>query len=209
MVEVLRAYAEWAHSATSTYTFVMDRAVRTSLLLAAGFFALQALALHLFGQPPICTCGYVKLWESVVLSAGNSQHLTDWYTFSHIVHGFLFYLLLRFLFPSMSLARSLALAVGIEAGWEIIENTPWLIEHYREQALAQGYMGDSIINSLSDTFFMVVGFFLAARLPVAAIVALGVGMELFVGLSIRDNLTLNVLNFIHQFEFVRVWQSGG
>src|SRR5882672_5985797 len=109
---------------------------------AAALLALQALALHLFGQPWICTCGYVKLWEGVVLSGGNSQHLTDWYTFSQIVHGIVFYALLRLGFPRMSVMQRLLLAVAIEAAWEIIENTPTVIRHYREQALAQGYAGD-------------------------------------------------------------------
>lgn len=191
------------------YTSSMDRMWHRPLALVVGFFALQALALLLFGQPPICTCGYVKLWEGVVLSSGNSQHLTDWYTFSHVIHGFLFYLALRYLFPTMPLAQRLALAIGIEAAWEVIENTPWLIEHYREQALAQGYTGDSIINSLTDTLAAAAGFLLAARLPAWSIIALGIGLELFVGLSIRDNLTLNILGFFHQFELIGRWQVGG
>ena len=150
----------------------------------------------------------MKLWEGVVLSSGNSQHLIDWYTFSHIIHGFLFYLALWLLFPRLPIAARLLLALGIEVGWEIIENTPWLIEHYREQALAQGYTGDSIINSVSDSVAMIVGFFLAWRLPILATVAIGMGLELFVGAMIRDNLTLNILNFFHQFEFISRWQSG-
>src|SRR5207237_4907 len=88
------------------------------LYIVAAIVALQAFVLLLFGQPPICTCGYVKIWEGVILSAGNSQHLTDWYTFSHIIHGFLFYLLLRYVFPNMPLWWRLALATGIEAAWE-------------------------------------------------------------------------------------------
>ena len=172
-------------------------------------FALQAAALYLFGQPWSCECGYVKLWEGIVASAGNSQHLTDWYTFSHVIHGFLFYLALWYFFPRMPVATRFLIALGIEVGWEIVENTPWLIEHYREQALAQGYMGDSIINSLVDTLAEALGFLLAWRLPILAVVALGVGLELFVGFSIRDNLFLNVLGFFYQFEFISNWQSGG
>ena len=144
-----------------------------------------------------------------MLSSGNSQHLTDWYSFSHIIHGFIFYLALWYFFPRMSLGYRFLLALGIEAGWEILENTPWLIEHYRQQALAQGYVGDSIINSLSDTLAAALGFLLAWRLPVLLIVVLGIAMELFVGFSIRDNLTLNVLGFFHQFEFITTWQKGG
>jgi hypothetical protein len=174
------------------------------LLLSA-----QGAALFLFGQPAVCECGYVKLWEGIVLSAGNSQHLTDWYTFSHIIHGFLFYLVLWHFFPRMPVAYRFALAVGIEAAWEITENTPWLIEHYRQQALAQGYTGDTILNSLMDTLAAAGGFVLARRLPILAVVLLGLGMELFTGVFVRDGLFLNVLGFFHQFEFIAEWQSGG
>jgi len=185
------------------------RALRVVVLLSALFLALQAVVLFLFGQPAICECGYVKVWEGVVLSSGNSQHLTDWYTFSHVIHGFLFYLALWYFFPRMPLAYRLLIALGVEIAWEVIENTPMVIEHYRQQALAQGYVGDSIINSLMDTLAMALGFLLAWRLPVLAVVALGVGMEFFVGFSIRDNLFLNVLGFFYQFDFIREWQSGG
>jgi len=131
--------------------------------IAGALIILQALALYLFGQPSICTCEYVKVWEGIVLGAGNSQHLTDWYTFSHIIHGFLFYVGLWYVFPRMPVAWRLAAAVGIEAAWEVIENTPMVIQHYREQALAQGYTGDSIINSIFDTFAMIGGFLLARK----------------------------------------------
>ena len=177
--------------------------------IAGIIIVVQACALYLFGQPPICTCGSVKLWEGVVLSAGNSQHLSDWYTFSHIIHGFLFYLGLWYFFPRKSVAWRLAIAVGIETTWEIIENTPMVIQHYREQALAQGYMGDSIINSVSDTFAMIGGFFMAYKLPLSSIIALALFLELWVGYEIRDNLTLNVINLVHHFEFIATWQTGG
>lgn len=144
-----------------------------------------------------------------MLSSGNSQHLTDWYTFSHIIHGFLFYLLLWLVFPKMPVSKRLLIAMGIEIGWEILENTPMVINHYRQQALAQGYTGDSIINSVVDTLAMMAGFFMARKWPVWSIVAIGLGMELFVGMMIRDNLTLNVLNLIHIFPAVSRWQAGG
>ncbi len=185
----------------------------SSLHSYAGFalllVAVQALVLYLFGQPPICTCGYVKLWEGVVLSSGNSQHLADWYTFSHIIHGLLFYLGLWYFFPRMDVWKRLFFAVGIEVAWEIIENTPMVINHYREQALAQGYTGDSILNSISDTVAMICGFILAKRFPVWTVVILAVALEIFVGYMIRDNLTLNVLNLVHQFPAISAWQAGG
>lgn len=169
---------------------------------------IQALVLHFFGQPWIAADGTIKLWEGVVLSAGNSQHLSDWYTFSHITHGLLFYAALRWLFPNLTVGQRLLIAMMVEIGWEIAENTPMVIDAYRQQALAQGYTGDSIINSVSDTCAMLVGFFFASRAPVAYSVSLAVFLEVWVGYSIRDNLTLNVLNFSHHFEFIEKWQSG-
>ena len=179
------------------------------IFLIIVFLAIQAGVLYWFGQPAICRCGYIKIWEGLVLSSGNSQHLTDWYTFSHIIHGFLFYLLLWLVFPKMSVSKRLLIAMGIEIGWEILENTPMVINRYRQQALAQGYTGDSIINSVVDTLAMMAGFFMARKWPVWSIVAIGLGMELFAGIMIRDNLTLNVLNLIHIFRAVARWQAGG
>jgi hypothetical protein len=170
--------------------------------------ALHALALHLMGQPLICTCGYVKVWEGAVLSSGNSQHLFDWYTPSHVVHGIIFYAALTLIAPRTSLATRLLLSLGIEITWELFENTPFVINRYREQALAQGYTGDSVINSVMDVVAMMVGFALASRLPVWATLAIVVVLELFVAYAIRDNLTLNVLNFIYPLDAVRAWQAG-
>jgi hypothetical protein len=181
--------------------------IRNCLLVAGLIVVVQGIVLYMLGQPPICTCGSIKLWEGVVLSSGNSQHLTDWYTFSHVIHGILFYCAAWLLFPKTPWYARLMLAVGVESMWEMIENTPWVINHYREQALAQGYMGDSILNSVSDTIAMLFGFFLAFRLPVWVVVALSLCMEVFVGYMIRDNLTLNVINLIYQFDFVSRWQS--
>lgn len=180
------------------------RIYRVAVLIVA----VQALALYLLGQPPICTCGTIKLWEGVVLSPGNSQHLTDWYTFSHIIHGIIFFYALRYLFPRLSLAWRFTLAVGIEAAWEIAENTPMVIDAYRQQALAQGYTGDSIINSISDTIAMMFGFFMAYKWSPWLVVGLALALELFTGYMIRDNLTLNILGFVHQFDFITAWQSG-
>src|ERR1051326_5529998 len=151
----------------------MNRSVLLSIAIIIGVLGIQGLTLFLFGQPAICTCGYIKIWEGVVASSGNSQHLTDWYTFSHIIHGFLFYLVLWYFFPKMPLLARLLIAVGIEAAWEITENTPMVIQHYREQPLAIGYSGDSILNSISDTCCMILGFIVAYTAPVWATVAAG------------------------------------
>ena len=180
-----------------------------ALSVAVALLSIQVTVLYLFGQPPICTCGYVKLWEGVVKSSGNSQHLTDWYTFSHIIHGLVFYGLLKLAFPRMPTAWRFSCAVGIEAGWEILENTPMVINHYRKQALAQGYVGDSIINSACDNLSMIAGFIVAWRARVWMTVALIIGFELFTLYCIRDNLLLNIVNLIYPIEAIARWQGGG
>ncbi len=192
----------------SEYTVGMGYTVRVCVIAALALLALQALVLLAFGQPAICACGYIKFWEGVVQSFGNSQHLTDWYTFSHVIHGFLFYLGLWYFFPRFSVFERLVLALGIEVAWEIAENTPYVINLYRQQALAAGYSGDSVLNSISDSLAMILGFILAARLPAKATVAIALLFEVWVGYSIHDNLALNILNFIHSSDAIRTWQSG-
>lgn len=179
-----------------------------TLTAATVLIALQAIILFHFGQPAICGCNYVKVWEGVVLSPGNSQHLTDWYTFSHIIHGFIFYWILWKLFPRMHVGWRLLLALAVEVGWEILENTPMVIDHYRQQALAQGYTGDSILNSVSDTVAMAIGFVFARISPAWITVILLLAMEIFVAYMIRDNLALNITNLIHVFPWIENWQSG-
>jgi len=182
---------------------------RTHIAAAAGIILAAALAEYLMGHPLICKCGYVKLWHFDVQSAENSQHLIDWYTPSHIIHGFLFYGLLWLIsrFVPMSLGTRLVLAVVIEASWEVLENTPFAINRYREATIALDYYGDSVINSMSDILFMVLGFFLAWRLPVWLTVTIGLALEIFVGAMIRDNLTLNVIMFLWPLDSILHWQQ--
>ena len=158
--------------------------------------------------PPVCTCGTVELWVNQGDSPKTSQMLADWYSASHIVHGFLFYGALWLLFRRWSAELRLLAAIGIESAWEIAENTPMVIDRYREATAALGYSGDSILNSLSDIAMMGIGFLAARRLPLwASVGAVGI-LELVPLLVIRDNLTLNVWMLLAPSDSVRAWQAG-
>ncbi len=184
-----------------------SRPVPLPIAFVLGLMLGQALMLRVMGRVWICSCGTVRLWVGDIWSSELSQQLFDWYTFSHIVHGILFYGLLNLLLPRTPVLTRLAIAVGIEATWEIAENSPWVIEAYRKQALAAGYTGDSILNSLSDTGSMVTGFAITRLLPWKAAVAVVLALEIGVGALVHDNLTLNVLSFIHRFPAIEAWQE--
>jgi len=182
---------------------------RRSLVVAIGIVILTGAALLLMGRAPICDCGTVKFWHGAVVSSENSQHIADWYTPSHILHGLIFYGFLWLILRRASLGSRFVIATLIEAAWEIAENTDAVINRYREATIALDYYGDSVLNSVADILWMWVGFALACILPVWASVLLFVVAELVVGYIIRDGLTLNVIMLLAPQDWIKEWQMAG
>ena len=199
----------------------MDARHRSLVPTRAGWLAALAVLaatvglLLAMGRPAICPCGTIKFWHGVVESSENSQHIADWYSFSHVIHGLLFYAAAHLLwrrwnlFDGVPVKWALAIAVAIEGSWELLENSPMIIDRYRAVTVSWGYSGDSVLNSAADVGWMMLGWMLASRLPVRASVMVAIGFELFTLAMIRDNLTLNVLMLVWPLEAVRQWQAGG
>jgi hypothetical protein len=178
------------------------------IVICGAIVVTMAIALAAMGHPLICTCGYVKLWHGVPLSSENSQHIIDWYTFSHIIHGFAFYGLTWLAARRQPIGRRLLIALLIECGWEVFENTDFVINRYREVTISLDYYGDSVLNSVCDVGAMAAGFFAAAWLPVSGTILLALGFEAFVGYSIRDNLLLNIIMLLYPLDGIKRWQGG-
>ena len=177
-------------------------------LLTAALLLGATVWLFLIGQEPWCKCGYIKLWHGETMNSESSQHLTDWYTPSHLLHGFLFFAALWLVARRLSFGWRLAIAMAVEAFWEVLENSPIIIERYRAVTISLDYYGDSVVNSFADMVAMALGFWLARKLPVWASVAIVVGFEVLTIAIIRDGLALNILMLLYPLDAVRIWQGG-
>jgi len=177
------------------------------LLTTVGLILATAAYLLWLGRSPICDCGYVLLWHGEVMSDENSQHLTDWYTPSHVLHGILFFGALWVVARRLSFGWRLAIATLVESAWEIVENSDAVIDRYRTATAALDYYGDSVLNTVSDLLAMVLGFWLASRLPVWASVAIVIGAEVVTITLIRDGLALNILQLLWPSDAISAWQT--
>ena len=178
------------------------------LLISILLIVLAAAALLAMGRPPICNCGTIELWVNQGDSPKTSQMLADWYSPSHIIHGFLFYALLCLVVPRWTVEQRFLAALNLEIAWELMENTPWAIDRYRQATIAIGYTGDSILNTMSDIGMMALGFWLAQKLPSRATIVLALALEAAALVAVRDNLTLNIWMFLFPTDAVRAWQAG-
>lgn len=187
----------------------MTQLISKRFLLGAGIIVAMALILLAMGRVPICECGTIKLWHADAFSSESSQHLADWYTPSHMLHGMLFYLVLWAVWRKGAIGNRAIAAIVLEASWEIAENTNFIIERYREVTISLDYFGDSMLNSVSDVFAMLIGFYLARRLRPIATIAIALLFEATAMWVIRDGLALNILMLIWPVDAVKIWQMGG
>ncbi len=183
-------------------------APKTFWIALISLLVLQFLILYSIGQPIISKTGQILLWTNDVVSNENSQQIADWYTPSHIIHGFIFFWLLFFVFKKKPLWVLALFAVIIEGVWEILENSPFIIDRYRETTIAVGYYGDSILNSICDNLWMLLGFFVASKLGWKKTLTILIIFELLTLMVIRDNLTLNVIMLLMPIDFIKLWQQG-
>lgn len=180
----------------------------TPYAISAAILVASAAWLLWIGREPICKCGYVKLWHGETMSSENSQHIADWYTPSHVLHGILLYAGLWLVARRISVGWRFVIATTIECAWEILENSDAIIERYRSVTISLDYFGDSVLNVVFDVISMMVGFWLARVIPIWASVAIVIGFEIWTALVIRDGLALNVLMLFWPLDAVMEWQSG-
>lgn len=172
----------------------------------AAVFGAAAILLRLEGRLWICSCGKLLIWVGQICSSNNSQHFFDPYSFTHVLHGFLFFWLIAWLVPRLTSSWQLTLAIVLEAAWEVFENTNFIIERYRTATAALGYNGDTVVNSLGDILCCTLGFMIARRLGFRRSLIAFVALEFVLILWIRDSLLLEILMLVVPVDVIRTWQ---
>ena len=167
---------------------------------------LVVVLLRAEGRMFICSCGHFALWTSDTCSSNTSQQLLDPYSFTHVLHGFLFFWLIALLFRRMNSSWQVCLALLLEGAWEVFENTRFVIDKYRTETAALGYTGDTIVNSFGDLMCAFVGFLIAQRLGLRRSLIVFVLVETFLILWIRDSLLLQILMLVRPVEAIKLWQ---
>jgi len=181
---------------------------KKSILIALGIVVITVVILFSMGRIPFCKCGVISIWSSDVVSNQQSQQLADPYTFTHVIHGIAFYFLLWLILGRrLTAVQRLLLAIGIEGAWEIIENTDYVINRYREATISLDYYGDSIFNSVGDIIAMIIGYFMAWKLSTKVTIAVVILIELLLLYFIKDNLTINIIMLLHPIEAIKHWQG--
>jgi hypothetical protein len=178
------------------------------ILAVALILVVAAYQLRNQGRLWLCSCGYFLFWSGDAWSSDNSQHLSDPYSLTHVLHGFALCGLLAWSLPKITLPIRFGIAVAAETIWEIFENTNFVIERYREATAALGYEGDTVINSLGDILACGVGFLVARQLGLKRTLLLFLAVEGVLLLWIRDSLILNIVMLLYPLEFIRNWQTG-
>lgn len=186
-----------------------DRSAVLQILAAGVIVILMVVLLRAQGRLFRCACGQFEIWTSDTCSANNSQQLFDPYSFTHVLHGVLFFWLIALLFRRMAQGRQLLLALVLEALWEVFENSSFVIDRYRTATAALGYQGDTIVNSLGDLVCAIVGFLVARHLGVWRSLMLFLFVELILILWIHDSLLLQILMLVRPVEAIKVWQTCG
>ena len=172
-------------------------------------FAATALLLRFEGRLWLCACGSIRAWSGQICSADNSQHFLDPYSFTHVLHGFLFFWLIAWLLSRLKANWQLVLAIAVEAGWEVFENTNFIINRYRSETAALGYNGDTVVNSFGDILCCLIGFIIARRLGWRRSLVVFAILEVVLIVWIKDSLVLEILMLVVPLDAIRTWQMCG
>jgi len=193
-----------------TYKFMnFIKKYKWIIISVVAVLAVVGLTEHFMGRLPLGPDGKFGWWDGNIYSSENSQRVFDAYSLTHIIHGFIIYLVLWVFARRLPAKYRFIAAVILEGAWEILENSPIIINRYREGTISLGYTGDSILNSLSDIVMMSIGFLLAWRFKVWASVLTVIAIEIALLLWVKDNLTLNIIMLIHPIDAIKNWQSAG